>query len=100
VSRVDPKTNRPVATIHVGTADYNGIAAGEGSVWVSAFDYPLSRIDPSTNQVVQQFSYSSGGGFRIGCAIHVGLGSVWVSNEREGNVWRLDPRQVEAIAPG
>ena len=94
VSRIDPKADELVATIDVGAEDYNGIAVGEGSVWVSAFDYPLSRIDPSTNQVVQQFYGSTGG-----CAIHVGLGSVWLSNEREGDVWRLDPRRVVATRP-
>ena len=62
----------------------------KGSVWVASFDYPLSRIDPSTNQVVQQF-YGPGGD-----AVRVGLGSLWLSNLREGNVWRLDPRRVEA----
>ena len=26
----------------------------------------------------------------------VGLGSVWLSNLRAGNVWRLDPRRIQA----
>jgi YVTN family beta-propeller protein len=94
VSRIDPKTNRVVATIDLGVPGQGGeIAAGEGSVWVSAWDYPLSRIDPSTNRVVQQFCGTGGD------AVNVGLGSVWLSNARAGNVWRLDPRLVEAIAP-
>ena len=25
-----------------------------------------------------------------------GLGSIWLSNLRQGNVWRLDPRRVQA----
>jgi YVTN family beta-propeller protein len=99
VSRIDPQTNELVATIDTGTEDYNDIAVGEGSVWVSTFDYALSRIDPSTNQVVQQFYGLGAGGFRIGCGIRVGLGSLWVSNEREGNVWRLDPERVAATLP-
>jgi virginiamycin B lyase len=94
VSRIDPKSNKVVATILVGIPGAGGeIAVGEGSVWVSSFDYPLSRIDPSTNKVVQQF-YGPGGD-----AVRVGMGSVWLSNLREGNVWRLDPRQVEATVP-
>jgi YVTN family beta-propeller protein len=99
VSRIDPRTNRVVATIEVGATHYPGIIVGEGSVWVSSFDYALTRIDPSTNRVVQQFSGLGDGGFRIGCAMAVGLGSLWISNEREGNVWRLDPRRVEATLP-
>lgn len=90
VSRIDPTTNEVVATIEVGIPGPGGdIAVGEGSVWVASFDYPLSRIDPSTNQVVQQF-YGPGGD-----AVRVGLGSVWLSNLREGNVWRLDPGRIE-----
>ena len=47
-------------------------------------------IDPSTNKVVQQF-YGEGGD-----AIRVGHGSVWLSNLRQANVWRLDPKRITA----
>ena len=94
VSRIDPKTNKVIATIDVGVPGGGGeIAAGEESVWVTALQFPLSRIDPATNAVVQQF-YGDGGD-----AVRVGLGSVWLSNLRAGNVWRLDPRRIEATLP-
>lgn len=94
VSRIDPKTNKVAATIEVGVPGGGGdIAVGEGSVWVTSFEFPLSRIDPATNKVVQQF-YGKGGD-----AIRVGLGSVWLSNLEAGNVWRIDPRRVEATLP-
>jgi virginiamycin B lyase len=94
VSRIDPKTNKVAATIEVGVPGGGGdIAVGEGSVWVTSFEFPLSRIDPSINKVVQQF-YGKGGD-----AIRVGLGSVWLSNLEAGNVWRIDPRRVEATLP-
>jgi YVTN family beta-propeller protein len=94
VSRIDPKTNKVTATIDVGVPGPGGdIAVGEGSVWVTAFEYPLSRIDPSTNTVIQQF-YGKGGD-----AVRVGLGSIWLSNYEAGTVWRLDPRRVEATLP-
>jgi YVTN family beta-propeller protein len=35
VSRIDPRTNRVVATIKIGNRP-QGIAAGHGAVWVSA----------------------------------------------------------------
>ena len=93
VSRIDPATNKVVATIEVGVPGGGGdIAVGEGSVWVTAFEYPLSRIDPSTNTVVQQFTGKGGD------AVRVGLGSVWLSNLEAGNVWRIDPRRVLADA--
>lgn len=94
VSRIDPKTNKVVATIEVGIPGGGGeIAVGEGSVWVTSFEFPLSRIDPATNTVAQQF-YGPGGD-----AVRVGLGFVWLSNLRQGNVWRLDPRRIEATLP-
>jgi virginiamycin B lyase len=94
VSRIDPKTNKVVATIEVGVPGPGGeIAYGEGSVWVTSFEFPLSRIDPARNAVVQQFAGAGGD------AVRVGLGSVWLSNLRAGNVWRLDPRRVEATLP-
>jgi len=90
ISRVDVKTNKVVATIEAGIPGGGGeIAVGEGSVWVTSFEYPITRIDPSTNKVAQQF-YGPGGD-----AIRVGHGSVWLSNLREGNVWRLDPGRIE-----
>jgi YVTN family beta-propeller protein len=91
ISRVDAKTNKVVATIAAGIPGPGGeIAVGEGSVWVTSFEYPITRIDPATNKVVQQF-YGEGGD-----AIRVGHGSVWLSNLRQGNVWRLDPRRIAA----
>ncbi len=94
VSRIDPKTNTVAATIEVGVPGTGGdIAVGEGSVWVTSFEFPLSRIDPSTNAVVQQF-YGKGGD-----AVRAGLGAVWLSNLEAGKVWRLDPRRIEATLP-
>jgi YVTN family beta-propeller protein len=95
VTRVDPKTNKVVATIEVGVPGGGGdIAAGEGSVWVTSFEFPISRIDPASNKVVQQFKGKGGD------AIRVGLGSVWLSNLEAGTVWRIDPKRIEAtVAP-
>jgi virginiamycin B lyase len=94
ISRIDVKTNAVVATIDAGIPGPGGeIAVGEGSVWATSFEYPITRIDPSTNRVAQQF-YGPGGD-----SIRVGHGSVWLSNLRQGNVWRLDPRRIEATVP-
>jgi hypothetical protein len=80
------------ATIEVGIPGGGGdIAAGEGSVWATSFGFPISRIDPKTNTVVQQFTGDGGD------ALRVGLGSVWLSNLRAGTVWRIDPKKLMAI---
>jgi virginiamycin B lyase len=94
ISRVDAKTNKVVATIAAGIPGPGGeIAVGEGSVWITSFEYPITRIDPTTNKVAQQF-YGEGGD-----AIRVGHGSVWLSNLRQANVWRLDPKRILATFP-
>ena len=74
VSRIDLKTRKVTATIEVGVPGTGGeLAFGAGHVWATVFQIPLSEIDPATNQVVR-----------------VGHGSVWLSNLREQNVWRID----------
>jgi virginiamycin B lyase len=89
VSRIDAKTNKLVATIEVGVPGEGGdIAVGEGSVWVTAIDVPMSRIDPKTNRVVVQFAGPGGD------ATRVAFGSVWLSNHAQHNVWRLDPKKI------
>ena len=94
ISRVDLKTNKVVATIEAGIPGNGGeIAVGDGSVWVTSFEFPLTRIDASTNKVVQQF-HGDGGD-----AVRFGLGSVWLSNLRAANVWRLDPKRIVATLP-
>lgn len=92
VSRIDPKSNKVVATIPIGSKIANGeIAAGEGSVWISAAGVPIVRIDPRTNRATQQFTGEGGG------AILVAHGSLWVAVEKQ--TWRLDPKLVAAMRP-
>jgi virginiamycin B lyase len=91
ISRVDMKTNKVVATIAAGIPGGGGeISAGEGSVWATSFEYPITRIDPSTNKVAQQF-FGEGGD-----SIRAGLGFIWLTNIRAGNIWRIDPRRIVA----
>jgi len=90
VSRVDPKTNKLAMTIKLGQPLSGGqIAAGEGSIWISAPGLPLVRIDPRTNHVVQQFSGAGGG------AVLVAQGALWITATPTA-IWRLDPKLVEA----
>ncbi len=92
VWRINPKTNRVEAEIEVGIPGPGGdISAGEGSVWATSFGFPLSRINPQTNQVVQQFVGDGGD------AIRAGNGKIWLSNYKHGTEWRLDPKKIAAI---
>ncbi len=88
ISRVDAKTGKLVATIAAGIPGTGGeIAFGEGSVWATVFQIPMSRIDPATNTVVQQWTGPGGD------SIRVGHGSIWLTDLAHGFVWRLSPRQ-------
>jgi hypothetical protein len=49
-------------------------------VWVTSPGFPLTRIDPKDEKVVQQF-YGEGGG-----AIAVGQGWIWLAKRRRGHV--------------
>jgi glyoxylase-like metal-dependent hydrolase (beta-lactamase superfamily II) len=85
VSRIDAKTAKLVATIEVGVPGGGGeIAFGFGHVWATVFEIPISEIDPATNQVVRQWKGPGGDSIRIG------HGSLWLSNLREQNLWRID----------
>lgn len=90
VERIDPKTNKVIKTIELSVPGAEGsIAIGGGSVWVSQAGFPLTRIDPATDKVVQQF-FGAGGGM-----IQFGVNSIWISNV-DGKLWRVDPKRVAA----
>ena len=92
VERIDPKTNKITKTIALETpgAAQGGIAIGGGWVWVTLDGFPLTRIDPATEKVAQQF-WGEGGG-----AISFGFNALWLSNLKQGTLWRIDPKRVEA----
>jgi virginiamycin B lyase len=92
IERIDPKTNKVTKTIETGVsgATAGGIAVGHGSIWVTLTGFPITRIDPVSEKVVQQF-WGAGGG-----AIQFGAGSVWLTNLHEGTLWRLDPKRILA----
>lgn len=86
ISRVDTRTGKLSAVIEAGLSGAGGeIAYGEGSVWATLLGFPLTRIDPATNKVAQQWTGKGGD------SIRVGFGSVWLTELDTGVVWRIDP---------
>lgn len=86
ISRVDAKTGKLVTNIQAGIPGTGGeLAFGQGHVWATVFQIPITEIDPATNQVVRQW-FGAGGD-----CIRVGLGSIWLSNLREQTIWRIKP---------
>lgn len=89
VSRVDTTTRKVIATIEVGIPGNGGeLAFGFGHVWATVFQIPVSEIDPALNKVVRQWVGPGGDSIRVGHE------SVWLSNLREHNVWRIDPKTL------
>ena len=85
VSRVDTKSRKLVATIECGIPGTGGeLAFGDGAVWATVFQIPITKIDPATNTVTKQWAGPGGD------SIRVAHGSVWLSNLREQNLWRID----------
>src|SRR5579863_399244 len=86
VSRVNAKTNKLEATIPAGVPGEGGeIAFGEGAVWVTMFDFPITRIDPVVNRVVAQWAGPGGD------SIRVGHGSLWLTDMKRQTVLRIRP---------
>jgi virginiamycin B lyase len=84
VSRVDPRTDQVVATIPAGIpGDGGDISVGEGFVWVTAKNVPLTKIDPATNKVVVQFVGEGGD------ALRVGQGAIWLCSFFLQEAWHV-----------
>jgi DNA-binding SARP family transcriptional activator/ABC-type branched-subunit amino acid transport system substrate-binding protein/streptogramin lyase len=83
VSRIDPRTNRVVATIADVAA--TSIATGEGEVWVVG-DEGVAEIDPATNAVSRRIEVAA----ESLTSLAVGAGAVWVADPVGGSVWRVD----------
>lgn len=88
VSRVDAKTGKLIKNIEVGIPGTGGeLAFGAGHVWATAPEIPISEIDPGTNAVIKQWFGDGGDSLRIG------FNSIFLSNLRNQNVWRIDLTQ-------
>ncbi len=96
LTRIDPKTNRILATIPTGKGPCAGLAIGFGSVWVpNCGDRTISRFDVRTAKALATLS--------VGIAdtegtIAAGEGSVWMPSEASGMLARIDPNTNKVIA--
>jgi YVTN family beta-propeller protein len=94
IARIDPNTDKLVATIPVGNSP-RSIATGLGAVWVTDdTDNSVSRIDPeSANAVTATTPVGQGPS-----AVAVGEGAVWVANTHDDTVARIDPGTAAVTA--
>ena len=91
VVRIDPKTNKLTTTVELKTPGIGGeIAFGEGFLWVSSPGFPITRIDPASDKVVQQFVGEGGG------SVYLSSGAVWLPNYKPNMLSRFDPKRIKA----
>lgn len=89
VDRIDPKTNKVAKTIDLAVPHAKGsMVFSDGFLWASIEGFPLVRVDPDSEKVVQQF-YGPGGG-----SIEAGAGALWVIAAEGNSVMRIDPKRV------
>jgi virginiamycin B lyase len=101
VLRIDPTSNRIIATIPVGSDPELGIGMGMGFVWVAdTKDRTITQIDPTTNRVVKVISAELAPDPEG--SIGVGKGSLWVMTNRHGKksatLTRIDPANGKVVA--
>jgi streptogramin lyase len=99
--RIDPQTNRVVATIPTPlTGESASITFGEGAVWMTSgqANGVVYRVDPAANRVTAAIRVP-GGAF----GIVVAAGTVWVTQylpePDPGIVARIDARSNRLLAP-
>ncbi len=93
VDRIDPKTNKVTKTIELNVPNAGGsIAYGEGYLWVTETGFPITRIDTTSEKVVQQFWGADEGGGQI----VAGSGAIWITDSSHGKVIRFDPKRILA----
>jgi hypothetical protein len=99
--RLDPRTDRIVASIPVASKDSGpaGVAFGAGAVWLPvAVPGSVWRVDPASNKVVARIPLGSSLAGFIGVA--VSDDAVWISSgeQRGGVLIRIDPRHNRVTA--
>ena len=86
ITRVDAFARRAISTVQAGIPGRGGdICYAAGAVWATIFDIPLTMILVESDEVLHQWVGPGGD------AIRFGLGSLWLTDLRNGLLWRIDP---------
>lgn len=104
VHRIDPATNKLVATVELGGEPCAGLAVGFGSIWIPLCGKPsaLAKVDAARNVVSAVFQPGPAAGEG---GITTSTDSVWLVTDKEGSLARIDPdtgavRQTVRVPPG
>jgi streptogramin lyase len=88
--RLDPGADR---LADVGIDGALAFDVGEGGVWIAFGDGVVGRLDPATNRLAFSHHVSD-----HASAIAVAPGAVWVADDFDGTLSRLDPGTGEVVA--
>jgi virginiamycin B lyase len=90
VHRIDPKTNRLVASVILPGEPCAGLATGFGSLWVPLCNATpsLATVDLTANRLKAVFAV---GPAAAEGGITIGAGSVWLIVDKSGTLARVDP---------
>src|SRR5262249_35442111 len=93
VARIDPATNKVVATIQLDP-EVNNIAELDGSVWATSHAASkVYRIDPATNLVARTYELPAPVG-----PVSVTPSAVWVASPTADLLRRIDPATGDVVA--
>jgi YVTN family beta-propeller protein len=92
IGLINARSGKIAAQIPVG-ATPSGVAAGDGSIWVTNADgNTVSRIDTRTNAVRQTIQVGEGP-----TGVAVSGDAVWVANGLDGTISRIDPGTNQVV---
>jgi virginiamycin B lyase len=104
VLRIDPSTNKILATIKVPGEACSGLASGFGSMWVPLCGKKpaLVRVDATKNMTIATLPIQPAGPEG---GITASEDSVWIVSDKNGTLNRIDPstnnvRQKISVPPG
>lgn len=104
VHRIDPKTNKQIATVTLPGEPCAGLATGFGSLWVPLCSQPstLARVDLHRNTLTKVLNIGPAGPEG---GIATSPDSVWLVVDKNGSLVRMDPdtgtvRQTIQVPPG
>lgn len=104
VHRIDPKTNKRVATVKLPGEPCAGLAIGFGRLWVPLCGRTqmLAKVDLESNKLLNVFKV---GPAAAEGGVAASLDSVWLVVDKNGSLARIDPatgtvRQIIRIPPG
>jgi virginiamycin B lyase len=103
VHRIDPKTNREVASVPVPGEPCAGLVPAFGSLWVPlcAQRPALAKVDLRSNRLTSVLGF----GTAAECGITASSDSIWLVVDDQGTLARIDPakgsiRQTVKLPPG